>query len=205
MNDFSLVEKLKILMNMVMSSPLFLVCFMIGIALLIFYIICLKKEIKFNKWIFIGIWSLLLLMLVIVYNNIVLNILDNLFDSIFMFLYFPNITVYIIILLSSNFFFIYSICNKKIDKKHKIINFIDAITLNLILILIVDTIKSNNIDIYDQISIYTNTYLLVLMQLTTAIFTAWLLLNLLISAYNKLKIYDKKKEKEMPEIIFEEI
>ena len=205
MNDFSLIEKIKILMDIIASSPLFLFCFMIGVAVLILFIICVKKEKKINKWIFISIWIALAIILIINYNSIVLNLIDSLFDSLFMALYFPNITVYISILLISNFSFIYSLINKKIDKKFKIVNFLNALVLNLFLILIIDIVKNNSIDIYNQLSIYTNPNLLVLLQLNSAIFTSWILICLLLSAHNKLKKYDKKEIQSMPEIIFEDV
>ena len=78
MNDISLVEKLKILMNIIVSSPLFLFCSMVSVALLILYIILIKKNKKINKWIFIIVWCILLLMLIINYNSVVLNLLDDL-------------------------------------------------------------------------------------------------------------------------------
>jgi len=205
MNDFSLVEKVKILMNIIASSPLFLFCCMFGIAVLIFFIICIKKDKKVNKWIFISIWIVLALILLINYTSIIFNIIDELFDSLFMALYFPNLTIYIIILIVSNFFFIFSLFSKKLNVKNKIINFINALIINLFLVLIVDIINKNNIDIYDQLSIYSNSNLLVLLQLTTAIFTSWILLCLLFSAHKKLKKYDKKELPAMPEIVFEDI
>ena len=148
MNDFSLVEKIKLLVNIIVSSPLFLFCFMIGIAVLILFIICVKKEKKVNKWIFIAIWTILGIVLVINYNTIVLELIDKLFDALFMALYFPNITVYFIILFISNLFFIYSLIGRRINKKHKIINFINALIINLFLILIIDIVESNSINIY---------------------------------------------------------
>ena len=205
MQDFSLIEKLKILMDIIVSSPLFLFCFMIGVAVLIFFIICIKKGKKINKWIFISIWILLLLILVINYNSIVFKIIDSLFDSLFMALYFPNITVYVIMLFISNFFLIYSMFNKKVDTKNKIINFINSLIVNLFLILIIDIVKKNSINVYDQLNIYSNSNLLVLLQLTSATFTSWILIKLLLSAHSKLKKYDINTNNKMPEIIFEDI
>lgn len=205
MNDFSLVEKIKLLVNIIVSSPLFLFCFMIGIAVLILFIICVKKEKKVNKWIFIAIWTILGIVLVINYNSIVLELIDKLFDALFMALYFPNITVYFIILFISNLFFIYSLIGRRINKKHKIINFVNALIINLFLILIIDIVKSNSINIYNELSIYTNSNLLVLMQLNSSIFTSWILISLLVSAHEKLKKYDEKELPEMPEIVFEDV
>ena len=66
-----------------------------------------------------------------------------------------------------------------------------------------DIVNTNNINIYDKVTIFSNSNLLVLLELSTAIFTSWLLLNILISAKHKLKKLDKKETPEMPEIIFD--
>ena len=204
MNDVSLIEKIKTLMNIIVSSPLFLFCFMMGIAVLIFFIISLKKEKKVNKWIFISVWIILAIIITINYHSIVFKIIDNLFDSLFMAIYFPNIVIYFIILFISNFFFIFSLFRKKLSKKFKIINFINALIVDLFLILIMDTVKTNSIDIYNQVSIYTNFNVMILMQLNSATFISWILINLLVSAHNKLKKYDKIELPEMPEIVFDD-
>ena len=205
MNDFSLVEKIKLLMNLIVSSPLFLFCSMIGVMVLILFIICIKKEKKVNKWIFISIWIILALILIINYNSIILKLINSLFDSIFMALYFTSIGVYITILLITNFCFIYTLMSKKINRQHKIINFISSLIMDLFLILIIDIIQTNNINIYDEISLYTNSNLLVLLELTSSIFVCNILLNLLSSAHTKLKKYDKNEIPGMPEIIFEDV
>lgn len=204
MNDVSLIEKLKALMNIIVSTPLFLFCFMMGVAVLILFIISIKKEKKVNKWIFISIWLVLAIIILVNYYSVVLKIIDNLFDALFMSIYFPNITVYFMMLFISNFFFVFSLFRKKISKKFKLINFINALIVDLFLILIMDTVTTNSIDIYDKISMYTNFNVMILMQLNSAIFLSWILISLLVSAHDKLKKYDKKELPDMPEIVFED-
>lgn len=203
MNDFSLVEKLKILINVIISSPLFLVLLIVISISLIFFIIKIVTNKKINKWIFISIWLVFGLIIIINYNKLFINLIDNLFDSLFMALYFPDISIYLLLLLTSNFFFIYSFIDKKISKSYKIINVINAFIIDLILIIVFDIVNKNNINIHDKLEIFSNSNLLVLIQLSTAIFTSWLLLNLFISAHHKLKKYDKKEQPEIPEIIFD--
>lgn len=205
MNEFSLIEKLKILMNIILSSPLFLFCTLVSFAVLVLFIISIKKEKKINKWIFISIWLFLALLLIINYSSLFLNLVDSLLDGIFMALYFPNLTVYIVILAISNLSFLYSMISKKIEIKYKITNFINTLIIDLFLILIVDMVNKGNINIYDSLVIYSNSNLLVLFQLSTAIFTSWILINLLFSAHKKLKKYDKNEENVLPEIIFDDI
>lgn len=204
MNDVSLIEKVKVLMNIIISSPLFLFCFMMSIAVLIFLIVSIKKGKKINKWLFISIWIVLAIIIIISYSTVVFKIIDNLFDTLFMAIYFPNVTVYFITIFISNFFLIYTLFRKKIYKKYKIINFINALIVDLFLILIMDTVKTNSIDIYNQVSMYTNFDIMVLMQLNSAIFISWILISLLASAHDKLKKYDKKELPKMPEIIFDD-
>ena len=65
-------------------------------------------------------------------------------------------------------------------------------------------ISNSSINIYNEIDIYTNTNLLVLLQLNSAVFISWILISLLFSAHSKLKKYDKKELPPMPEVVFYE-
>lgn len=205
MNDFSLMEKLEILMNIIGSSPLFLYCSMMAIVILIFFIINLKRNKKINKFFFIGVWISLLLILIIKYNEIIFKMFDDLLDYIFKILYFPDLPIYIIVLIISNFFFIFSIFSKEMEKSYKLLNTTIAIILDVILVLVVDIVSKNNIDIYNNVNIYSNSSLLVLLELSVGIFASWLLLNLLITANYKLKKYNKIEYPKMQEIIFEDV
>ncbi len=204
MQNFSLIEKLRILMNLVLSSPLFLCCIMLAIALLIFFIINIKKDKKINSWMFLSIILLIILILLIAYNDVFLSLINDFLDAVFMALYFPNLATYMSILIISNFTLIYSLFSRKTIKINKIINVISTIILDVFLILIIDTVSRNNIDINDSLKIYSNTTLLVLLELSTAIFTSWILIKLFISAKLKLKKYDKKTYPKMPDIIFDD-
>ena len=52
---------------------------------------------------------------------------------------------------------------------------------------------------------FSNSNLLVLLELTSAVFVSWILILLLISAHKKLKKYDDIEYPKMPEIIFEDV
>lgn len=204
MNDFSLIEKFSILIDIISKSPLFLFCAMLGISILIFFLINIKRNYKINKWVFIISLIALFIVIIIAYRSVILNLIDNLFDTVFMALYFPNLTVYLIILLISNFYFILSIFKKNMYKSYKILNIVNALIIDVFLIIIIDIVSSNGINVYDELTVYSNSSLLVLLELNSAIFTSWILLNLLISAHHKLKKYDKKEYPKMQEIIFDE-
>lgn len=203
MNDFSFVEKIKMLMELISSSYLFLGVMIICILLLTLLIILTILNKKVNKWVFIIVSIILGILLLINYGDIIIKVLDVILDSIFMALYFPNLPVYISIILVSNIMFLISVFNKKQSKAKKITNMINAIFLDFLLILIIEVVKNNNINIYEEVSLYTNSNLLILLELSTAIFVSWILINLFISAHQKLKKYDKIEYPEIPEIIFD--
>ena len=95
-----------------------------------------------------------------------------------------------------------SVFNKKIDRKYNIINITNALLLDILMIFIIDIVNKNNIDIYEKVTVFSNSKLLVLLELSTGIFTSWILLNIFISLKEKLKKYDKAEYPDMPEIIF---
>ena len=203
MNNFSFVEKLSMLMKLVSSSYLFLVVMIVCILLLTILIILTILNKKVNKWVFIVISIILGILLLINYGSIIIKVLDIILDSVFIALYFPNLPIYTSVILVSNIVFIISIFNKKQTKIRKIVNIVNAIILNFFLLLIIEVVSSNNINIYDEINLYTNSTLLVLLELSMGIFVSSILVNLFISAHQKLKKYDKIEYPEMPEIIFD--
>ena len=190
MQDFSLVDKFKILMNVIVSSPLYIG---VIVSLILFLIVVLFSKIRkqtINKWVYIGVWILFFIVLLAIYHKFVIELFDNLFDTVFMTLYFPNLSIYIIILLVSNIFFIYSILNRSINKVFKILNISSTIIIDLLMFFIVGIISKNNINVYEELTVYTNSSLLVLLELTTGVFAAWLSVNVLISLFFRLREYD---------------
>ena len=82
-------------------------------------------------------------------------------------------------------------------------NTIQSIVLDFLFVLIIDVVTKNNINIYEEVNLYTNSTLLILLELSMGIFASWILVNLFISAHIKLKKYDVKELPKMPEIIFD--
>lgn len=203
MNDFSFIEKLNILMKLISSSSLFLILSIIGVLLLILLIGCIILNKKLNKTIFIIIFSFIGLLILINYGSIIFNVLDYIIDCVFKALYFPDLPIYVGAFSISNIYFIISMFSKKETKVRKIVNLVCTIIFDFIFILIINLVSKYNINIYDEINLYTNSTLLVLLELSMGIFTSSILLNLILSAHEKLKKYDKKEYPPMQEIIFD--
>ena len=203
MNEFSLIQKFNMLMNLISSSYLFLVFMIVGILILTILIVFIALNKKVNKWLFIFISSLVGILLLINYSEFIINALDIVLDSVFMALYFPNLPVYVTVIFITNTFFVVSIFSRKKTKSQKITNIVSAIVLDFLLVLIIDIVTKNNINIYQEVNLYTNSTLLILLELSMGIFVSWILVNLFISAHIKLKKHDEKELPKIPEIIFD--
>lgn len=202
MEDVSFIDKLNIVSDIILSSPLFLVSILLIEIGLIIYLLIKKGKLKLQKWMIISIWSILALIIIVIYHKVFFNLIDNFINYIFTALYFPNLAVYISVILISNIFYFISVFNKKINKKYNIINITNALLLDILMIFIIDIVNKNNIDIYEKVTVFSNSKLLVLLELSTGIFTSWILLNIFISLKEKLRKYDKAEYPDMPEIIF---
>lgn len=189
MSNFSLIDKIKILVNTIISNPFFSLSALFGLVLSVLMIIDIVKHKKIRKQIYIASWFFIFIFIIIKYIDIIPKLIDNLINQIFMTLYFPSMGVYMFILVAINISFMYCLF-KNINKSYKVLTGVVSIILDLIFVLIINIITELNIDISVEISLYTNSKLLVLLELSTAIFVSWFLLIIFISAYLKLKKLD---------------
>lgn len=210
MAELSLIEKFKILFQAVVSSRLFLASTILGIILIIIVLLDVFKFKKMNKYIYIISWILIFILMVIRYIKPILKLTDNFVENVFKALYFPNYIVYTIILLITNIYFFYTFLKKNVRRSFKMLGIINAIVINVLFIIVIETIITEKISVYDELEIYTNSTLTVSLQLTTAFFTSMLLVYLFLAAYYKLKRFDKtgikyNYKKSLPPIIFDDI
>lgn len=194
MVKYSIIEKLNVLLTIIKSSPFFLTCFIVGTFLLSFVILDYKttKKIR-NKFL---IFSLILTLGFIFYKyyNYLISLSDNLIEEIFMAIYFPNLAVYTIVIVSTNICLFISLLKKKLNNEYKVANIFSTILLDFLFILILETIIKNKIDVYETLTVYSNKELLILIELSTAIYTAWLLV------VGFMKLVDKTVRKEIVEV-----
>lgn len=189
MANYSILDKIKILFKTIISNPFFSLSAIFGLVLAILMIIDIIKQKKIRKRYYIAAWFFVFFFITTKYMKIIPKLFDNLINQIFMTLYFPSIGVYMFLLIAVNVGFIYCLV-KNIHKSYKILSGIMSIILDLLFVIIINIIVENNIDITSEITLYTNSNLLVLLEISTALFVSWILLIIFISAYLKLKVLD---------------
>lgn len=193
MANFSPIEKLKIILNTILSTPLFSVSTFIGLILIGFMIFCIIKKKKLPKWLYLVGWLFVIIFIVFRYTKLVPTLLDNLVDTFFKCLYFPSLGLYVSIVILSNIIFIVMNVQKNVHKSYKIISLINAVILNILFIFVAGVMTKNKIDLSTVINLYTNSTLLVLLQISMAIFIIFILLVLFLRIYNKMKLLDNVK------------
>ena len=189
MANYSILDKIKILFKTIISNPFFSLSALFGLILAILMIIDIIKQKKIRKRYYIAAWFFVFFFITTKYMKVIPILFDNLINQIFMTLYFPSIGVYMFLLIAVNVGFIYCLI-KNIHKSYKILSGIISIILDLLFVIIINIIVENNIDITSEITLYTNSNLLVLLEISTALFVSWILLIIFISAYLKLKVLD---------------
>ena len=176
MIQFSLAQKLKMLVDIILSSSFFLATIIFGTIFVVMLIMNIRKKEKINKKLFILAWLFVIILVFIRYYNTLFTMLDNLVENIFVSIYFPNLATYVAILLITNFIFVASIIKKNISKFIIALNSISFIGINVLFFFIADIVVKENIDIYSKLTIYSNSNLLVLLELSTGLFTLWLII-----------------------------
>ena len=139
------------------------------------------------------------------YSSEILKLLDYLMNNIFLFLFFPNLAVYILVLVVINIIIVKSTFSKKDSNLTKVINVVFFVIFNLIFYLIIDNIITNNINVYEQLDVYTNSDLLVLIELNMKLFLIWMLVLLINKISTNLIYYIELKRTSNKKLVLEDV
>ena len=196
MTYLSVIEKFKILFDMLLKFKL---VFIFAILILLITFIYMFKKISSKKYMLIVSILMILMFGVSIVSNykILMDTFDNFSTIFFRNIYFPSIYVYIGILVFNFVVFITSILSVKKKKVYKVINTINFILNNILFAIVLNIIAKNKIDIFSMASLYTNTSLVAILELSIGTFAVWLFCLLVIYITNVIcdRIMLKKKVK----------
>ena len=83
MIQFSLAEKLKMLVDIILSSSFFLATIIFGAIFVFMLVLSIRKKEKINKKLFILAWFFVIIFVFIRYYNTLFTMLENLVENIF--------------------------------------------------------------------------------------------------------------------------
>lgn len=195
MVELSLLDKIKTLLNLVLSSSLFLIL-LISIGIIILDIFYISRKSKKVKMIYAVISLMIIIGLSINYLKELVNIVNVINKNLVMLINFPTILEYVTIIFISILVMIISFIFKRFTKIIRGINLGVIIADLFIFFLILDQISKNNVDLSNKIDIYSNQNLMVLFQISLFIFIIWITFLIIYSIIMKLikSNYNIKKE-----------
>lgn len=170
----SIVEKFKILFDMILDVKFIFI--FLGVLVIATFLYLIKK-INNRKYIMIITLSLLLILgidIVINYKELA-EVFDNFMTIFFSNIYFPSVYVYVGTLLIVAIAFITSMFNKMLNKIYKIINGITFVMNNILLVIILNIIAKNKIDVFTPNELYTNINLVAVLEISIGLFVLWVL------------------------------
>ena len=198
MEELSLLEKFGVLFDNILQHPLFI------ILLLVPAIIFLLQK-KHGKKAFVFVYLLVIIFVLYIGGEVIFELFDNLMNGLFMTLYFPNfITLFVVVVLCSIIALV-SFFSKKMYRINKIINITAFAIIQMLFVLTLTVIRSNNINIYADNALYTNSDVLTLMQLLIGTFTLQVIAILIINGINKVTDILDKRSTPLAEDISEQI
>ena len=195
MSYLSIVEKFKILFDMILDVKF--VFIFLGVLVIATFLYLIKK-IDNRKYIMIITLSLLLILgidIVINYKELA-EVFDNFMTIFFSNIYFPSVYVYVGTLLIVAIAFITSMFNKMLNKIYKIINGITFVMNNILLVIILNIIAKNKIDVFTPNELYTNINLVAVLEISIGLFVLWVLSLIVVYTTSVIcdRIGNKKRE-----------
>lgn len=186
MEDVSFIERIRLLSNLIISSPFFIVILLLLITATVTLVFSKKLNNKYIKIAVTILYFLSIILIIFNYGNSFLRFFDNLINKLFTYLYFPSIIAYLCLMIIGIFILIKMIISKEKSKFIVVCNIILFTISSLLFILSIDTIVSNNIDIFKKVSLYNNETLMVLIQANTTIYLIWFIILFIRFIVNKI-------------------
>ncbi len=198
MDGFTLGERLKTIFETIISSSFFITLLVILLFTITILIINAKVKSKAPKIIAISSYILLMILVLARYGGYVLAINDSVVDKFFKAMYFPNLVVYLSMLLISLLLLALNFVDTHYTQMTKLFNIICFSLIWFFFVLVLDSAKSYGINIYEITDIYSNSTMMILLQASMCIFFVWLGILIMNFVVRKLtyKLDNKPKSNE---------
>lgn len=191
MADFSMIKKIKLVFDTAISTPFFIVYAILGLILVGLIIFDIKKYKKISRILYIVCIIFLATFFIIKYFDVIIKVIDSFVEILLKTLYFPNLGIYITILIITNLTFVFTTISEKSYKIYKIISSLITTLIDLLFIMIIGIISKNHIDISSDVKLYSDSTILTLLQISMGLFVSLYLLLMLARIHWRLKLYDK--------------
>lgn len=209
MSKMSIIDKLKVILDVTQSSKLYIVVILMLIALgLGLSMSNPKNQIK-QKLTYIILTIFIVTFSIFSYHSSLGKMLSYMMDNLFVVIFFPNLAVYLAAIIITNIILWISIFSFKSAKPIRNLNIIVYSIMTYLMLLILNVINENKLDIFSQESVYGNKQVSALIDISSFIFILWIIFLVVYKiiliylkknyAPNVKKVVIKKKVKILPE------
>ena len=170
----NLFEKLQCVFDLISKDWYGIIFLIISFFFLVF--IFTKIISKKSGLLVISCSYLLLLCITIFPHQKQLGIVGNdIINNFFVNLYFPSVYVYFFIYIVIGAISVYALFSKRMSKIYQWFHGITFFVIQFIFVMILNILSQNEIDIFSKASLFSNKNLVILLELSTNIFIAWLI------------------------------
>ncbi len=211
MATLSLLDKLKILLEVSKSSSLFIVAIVAILVLGIILFTTNRMNAKSSRKLFVALYAFLIVAAFVIYRDSLNHMVEYMMNNVFMLIYFPNLAIYFVSIVVANIILWVSVFNFKTPKVIKSINIVVYSIISYLLVALLTIINENKLDVFSQTSVYANKSAQAIIELTSMVFILWMLFLCFYKAIrifqtkdNKFESkYMKKKTKRLPKNVVE--
>lgn len=212
MTQTTILDKLKIVFDISLSSKLFIAVIAFIILLAIVALTTNRKNAQRGKWIYGLVYAAIITAIIIFYHSSLGKMFDYMMNNFFIVLYFPNVAIYLAAIIITNIILLVSVFSFKTPKLVRNINIIVYSIIHYLLALVLSIITKNNLDIFSQVSVYSNKNAQAIIELSSLIFMLWIVFLVFYKIIRKYQLKDAvpvkkkviiKKVRQLPEGIQE--
>lgn len=193
MTKTTILEKLKIIMEISKTSKIFIAVIIFIILLALVALTTKKENAKRGKIIYALLYTAVIIFIIGKYHSSLGKMFDYMMNNLFIVIHFPNIAVYIAAIIIANIILCISTFNMKTPRLIKTINTVIYGIIHYLLAIVLSIIVTNDLDVFSQISIYSNKEAQAMIELSSGIFMVWIIF---LTIYKIIRNYQQRQLQE---------
>ena len=197
MNQLSLIEKFKVLLEITKSNIFYPIIILFLMFISFLFITTNKNNSKESKKTYCILYAIILIIVLIKYESSLATMFDYMMNNLFIVFYFPNIAVYIAAIIITNIIMWISMFSNKSTTIIKIINSIIFSIIHYLFIINLNIITTKNINVFSEKALYQNHNVHALIELSSNIFIIWIIFLVIYKIV--LSYLESKKTKQIYE------
>lgn len=185
--NLTFIDKLVNLFKYTFSSFLSIELLIFSILLFVILIVNMKRKEKLISYCAIGVYLGLLIGTVIAYNEYVVLWVKSFFKMIVTFICFPTTVAFFFTIVFITGVMIYTLFSKKLNTFKKVFNYAFFTILYYFFMSFIALTAFNNIDLSSSVALYTNDYILTVVQASNTLLIIWCVSTFFYRLYLYLK------------------